>query len=40
MIMLEEQCATLAVAPGPEASENVVGPVKRRPEPLKFSLNY
>ena len=26
---LSNQCATLAAGPGPEASENVVGPVKK-----------
>ena len=35
-----DQCATLSAGPGPEACENVVGPVKKGPGPVKISLNY
>ena len=38
--LIKYQCATLAAGPGPEASENVVGPVKKGPGPVKISLNY
>ena len=34
------QCATLAAGPGPEASGNVGGPVRKGPGPVKFTLNY
>ena len=34
------QCATLAAGPGPEASENVVRPVKKGPGTVKISLIY
>ena len=34
------QSVTLAAGPGPEANENLVGPVKNWPGPVKFSLNY
>ena len=34
------QSATLAAGPGPEASGNLVGPVKNLPGPVKFTLNY
>ena len=33
------QCATLAAGPGTEASENLVGPVKNGPGPVRFSFN-
>ena len=34
------QSATLAAGLGPEASENLVRPVKNSPGPVKFTLNY
>ena len=30
----------MSTGPGPEASENVVGPVKKGPGPVNISLNY